>query len=426
MKDPKDTDLSAQNDKLKGQIAELKKELEDKEWASKKTNEGIKILYRELEKTNEELKKLDQLKSDFISMVSHELRTPLTTIRESVSLILDEVLGGISKDQREILDICRDDIDRLKRIIDNLLDISKIEAGKLHVRRVLINVADVVAKVVSSFVPRAQSKGLDLKTVFSREKIEVYADKDKIVQVFSNLVGNAFKFTDKGYIEISVADKDDCIECYVRDTGGGIAQEDLSKVFSKFQQFGRKPGPGEKGTGLGLAICKGIIALHRGDIWVESQLSKGTKFIFTLPKYTARKLFEEHVADGLKEAAKEAGELSILKAGIEDFGVVQSKIGEKRLAQILQDLEELVENNLHHKTDFAVATGDSILILLLEAGKEYAAQIKTRLQEAFSGFLSGQGLSRDIKIIWKDASFPQDGADCEQLLIRLESTENMD
>ena len=122
MNDSKDTNLSVQNDELRRQIAELKKELEDKEWASKKTNEGIKILYRELEKTNEELKKLDQLKSDFISMVSHELRTPLTTIRESISLVLDKVLGDISKDQREVLDICRDDIDRLRRIIDNLLD----------------------------------------------------------------------------------------------------------------------------------------------------------------------------------------------------------------------------------------------------------------------------------------------------------------
>ena len=127
MKEKDKNNLAAENEALKLEIAKLSKKLGDLEWASHKTNDGIKILYKELERTNQELKKLDQLKNDFVSTVSHELRTPLTTMRESVSLVLDGVLGEVKNEQKEVLSICLSDIDRLRRIIDNLLDISKIK-----------------------------------------------------------------------------------------------------------------------------------------------------------------------------------------------------------------------------------------------------------------------------------------------------------
>ena len=112
----------------------------------------------------------------------------------------------------------------------------------------------------------------------------MYADKDRIIQVFTNLVGNALKFTKQGRIEISVVDRTDVVECGVYDTGPGITKEDLPLIFSKFQQFSRIAGSGEKGTGLGLSITKGIIELHKGKIWVESEVGQGSKFTFTLPK----------------------------------------------------------------------------------------------------------------------------------------------
>ena len=234
-----------------------------------------------------ERKRLEELKDEFISAVSHEMRTPLAIIREGVSQVLDGILGEVNRDQRQFLRIVLNGIDRLGRIINELLDISKIEAGKLELRREWVDLVALAKEVNSGFGLVLQKKGLVMRENFSQDKVEVSADKDKLTQVLMNLINNALKFTEQGAIEISIADGDPYVECSVSDTGRGIAQEDLPKCFSKFQQFQREPGPGEKGTGLGLAICKGIVELHKGKITVESQLGKGSKFTFILPKKDA-------------------------------------------------------------------------------------------------------------------------------------------
>ena len=267
---------------------ELLEELEIQKWGLTKTNEAIKVLYKELEKKNKELKKLDDLKSEFINTISHELRTPLTTIREVVSQVLEGILGQTTPEQREFLSICLQDVDRLKRIIDNLLDISKLEAGKAELKREEVDIVNLAKGVIATFSPKAKSMNLEIRGDFPSEKAIAYADKDSVIQVFTNLLGNALKFCDKGYIQISVMDKPEHIECCVYDTGRGISEDDLPKVFSKFQQFNRVEGPGEKGTGLGLSISKSIIELHNGKIWVESKLKEWTKFTFTLPKYNPK------------------------------------------------------------------------------------------------------------------------------------------
>jgi signal transduction histidine kinase len=242
---------------------------------------GAVILVRDI--TPE--KELERLKSDFLSAVSHELRTPLTTIRESVSQVLDGILGETTPAQREFLTICLNDIGRLTRIINDLLDISKIESGKLQLRKTIVDVADLVKGVCAFFASRARDKGLEIRMDFSGGKIEAHIDRDKIVQVFTNLVGNSLKFTARGYIEITIRDTPETVECVVFDTGRGIADEDLPKVFNKFQQFGRESGEGEKGTGLGLSIAREIVELHGGKIRVESRLNEWTRFSFSLPKH---------------------------------------------------------------------------------------------------------------------------------------------
>lgn len=239
---------------------------------------------KELEAKNEELKKLDQLKSDFISTVSHELRTPLSITKEGICLVLDKIPGEINEKQKKILSTSKDNIDRLARIINSLLDISKIEAGKIGLKCESSNLAELINKVILSFEPAARQKGLELRTELGQKEIRLCIDPDKIIQVFTNLIGNSIKFTEKGHIEVKVADLGDKVECVVSDTGIGIAPENLPKVFEKFQQFNREAGPGEKGTGLGLSIVKGIIELHKGTIRVESELGKWTKFTFVIPK----------------------------------------------------------------------------------------------------------------------------------------------
>lgn len=276
--------LQKENEALRLEIEQLKKEAADHLWGIQKTNEGIRILYKELEKKNEELKKLDQLKSDFVSTVSHELRTPMTIVKESISQVLDGVLGQIKEDQKRVLSIALSHIDRLRRLVNDLLDISKLEAGKVVLNHEVVNLKDLISEIEGSFQYKTKHKGLELKSEFLGENFEAFIDRDKITQIYTNLIGNSIKFTTEGEILLIVKEEEGILECSVKDSGKGIAEEDLPLVFEKFRQFSREAGPGEKGTGLGLAISKALVELHHGKIWVESSLGKGTRVTFTLPK----------------------------------------------------------------------------------------------------------------------------------------------
>jgi signal transduction histidine kinase len=336
---------------------------------------GTVILLRDI--TTE--KEIDSLKTEFISTVSHELRTPLTTIRESVSQVLDGILGQSTPEQREFLSMCLEDIDRLTRIINDLLDISKIEAKKLEIKREIVDIVGLVKGVTSIFTSRFKEKGLEIKTNFSDETAEIYADKDKIIQVFTNLVGNSLKFTEKGYIEISVADKQDLVECSVFDTGGGIADEDLPKVFSKFQQFGRRDGAGEKGTGLGLSIVKGIVELHQGKIWIESKLNKWTKFAFILPKYITEDILFENIDEKIAEAKREHREFSAFIIKIDNYSEIKKEFGEKKAQKTL--LKTLAESKKVVRVEDLVALkSEKEVIVLTWIDKQAVLAMRQRFE----------------------------------------------
>jgi PAS domain S-box-containing protein len=229
-------------------------------------------------------KQFNRLKDDFIDMVSHELRTPLGIVNEGINIILDEIPGKINAQQSKILISAKASIERLKRILNNLLDISKIEAGKAVMKKEDIDISALIKEIVLLFEPKMKDKGLEARVDLPESEIKVYADRDMMGQVMTNLIDNAIKFTDHGFVRVSARELKESVECSVSDTGIGIADENLPKVFGKFQQFGRVAGPGEKGTGLGLLIAKRLVDMHDGSIRVDSRTGKGTKVIFTLPK----------------------------------------------------------------------------------------------------------------------------------------------
>lgn len=243
-----------------------------------------KLYEQELLRANQELLKLDQLKSEFITNVSHELRTPIAMIKEGVSQVAEGLHGELREKQSYYLNKALNNVDRLTRIVSGILDIAGLEAGKAELKKENISTVNTAEQVISHYLPYAKEKNLEIKTQFPSEIAEISADKNKLTQVFINLIDNAIKFTEKGNIEVRIQDKDSVVEVSVSDTGIGISQDDLPKVFDRFQQFSRAYGPGEKGVGLGLAIVKEIIELHGGKVWVESQPGKGTKFSFWLPK----------------------------------------------------------------------------------------------------------------------------------------------
>ena len=253
-------------------------------WEAGKTEEVIRQLSKELAKKNEELKELDELKSKFVSMVSHELKTPLTIINAAISQVLEGIYGPVTDAQKKKMVMALNGTERLKRMINDILDFSKLEARQVQLNKTKINIIDVVKEIYAAFSSLIKNKGMELKMSSSQKEIFVEADRDRIIQIFTNLVGNSLKFTEQGSIEISVIEKAEHVECSVVDTGKGIAEQDLPKVFGRFQQFGDLARTKNEGTGLGLSICKDIIELHQGTIHVESQAGKGSKFIFTLPR----------------------------------------------------------------------------------------------------------------------------------------------
>ncbi|MBI4970615.1 MAG: hybrid sensor histidine kinase/response regulator [Candidatus Omnitrophica bacterium] len=248
-----------------------------------------------LEKANQELKKLDELKSEFISSVSHEFRNPLNSIRESVELVLDGVVNANEEKGRRILEIAKTSAERLTILVNDLLDFSKLEAGKMKMEKEPADIKRIVQDAVDSMRPLAEKKRLKLEIVPPTEKIVVFADPLRIIQVLTNLISNAIKFTpEDGRIDVIAEPFDDPkppvqkVKVSVKDTGIGISLENLSRIFERFEQV-KQPHRGKtpelQGTGLGLSICQEIVKLHQGNIWAESELGKGSTFIFTLPRY---------------------------------------------------------------------------------------------------------------------------------------------
>ncbi len=236
-----------------------------------------------------EQKKVEDFRNEIIRTVSHELRTPLSIQKEGISLLMDEMVGPISVGQKEILEAVMRSIDRLARMISNLLDVSSIETRKIKFFQKMTNLEDLIKDVLLEFKKRAFEKHIDLSMKPLGSPVRVLIDPDKITQVLSNLVDNAIKFTPEGgTVKISLAVLENELECEVRDSGIGITPENLGKAFEKFQQFSRTDGPGEKGFGLGLSIAKGIIELHGGRIWIKSEFGKGTCVMFSLPLYQGR------------------------------------------------------------------------------------------------------------------------------------------
>lgn len=394
---------------LEEKVKERTRELTETQEATLNILEDLEEAKEVLEKSNKELKQLDQLKSDFISTVSHELRTPLSIIKEGVSLVLDRVPGDVNEKQQKILDISKFNIDRLARIIDSLLDISKIEAGKVELKRSLINISDVVKQVTDSFEIKIREKGLTLKLDINKEAGKVYADTDRISQVLINLIGNAIKFTSSGYIEVSCKDKNDVVVCSVKDTGSGILKDDLPKLFDKFQQFGRLAGAGEKGTGLGLSIAKGIMDMHNGSISVESEPGMGSCFTFILHKYTEESLFSEFTDKAIRRAAQSRAKLSLVIISSKWKEGLDNPASLKNFHTAMADCSRLIKNTLRRQGDELVSNDGEMLVILADCNKEHSVLVKQRLEQILNKLLEEKKVKDKFDMRYGCATFPDDG-----------------
>jgi signal transduction histidine kinase len=260
--------------------------------ALKQLQEQISLVLSgiELAEAREEAEKVAQLKTSFLTNISHELRTPLNTVINSTALVADGALGEIEPEQADYLNRAVFGSEYLMSLLDDILDIAKIESGQLTLRLELIDLKEVIEDALPIVRSLLQNKPIEIKITVADNIPAFLADRLRVRQVLLNLLSNAAKFTKEGFILLNAWREQNVVFISVEDTGIGIAQENLSLIFEDYQQVSSK-GSGEMqfelrrhaGTGLGMPISRALVELHGGHIWVESELGKGSIFTFTLP-----------------------------------------------------------------------------------------------------------------------------------------------
>lgn len=366
----------------------------------------------ELEKANEDLRRLDNLKSIFVSSVSHELRTPLTVIKEFISLMLEGHGGPLTDSQREYLGIAHKNILRLTNLIDTLLDFSRIESGKgLQLKFEPARLTEVVEDASMTLAQALEEKRITLESRLDPEMPQVLIDRNRLIEVFINLINNGIKFTPSGgRISIDtrgLTEKRDYLKVVVSDTGIGIAPEDLPNVFNRFYQ-GQSTGI-SMGTGLGLAITKEIIEGHQGSIQVESRLGSGSSFIFTLPLLQVSNIFRLIVQPMLEEAEKD---------GL-PFSVIQIKFWDSRMKRemslsyewwggIKYALQKMVRS-----VDLVVPFPNHLIYLFSFIDQRLAQEIGERVEVKLT---QGGYVPKGTEVQFKTYSYPQEAKSKEEFL----------
>lgn len=243
----------------------------------------LKKAFERIQKQMSELKEMDKMKSEFLSITSHELRTPMTPIKIQLQLLLENYFGKINQKQEHSLRVISRNAKRLNLLIKDILDVSRLESGKMKINPENVQLTDIIPNVIENAESTIKEKQLEVTTKLSKLP-KIFIDKERIGQVITNLLNNAIKFTpNNGKITIETEKSKEHVMVKVSDTGIGIPEESNQKIFQSFVQL--EPAATRKagGTGLGLSICEKIIELHNGKIWVESNLGKGSVFYFTLP-----------------------------------------------------------------------------------------------------------------------------------------------
>jgi len=369
---------------------------------------SFKEYITQLEKANRELKRVDEIKSEFVSVASHELRTPLTTIKNAVQLVLERKTGEINETQANFLTMAKKNINRLTNILNDLLDLSRIESGKLGMKFEELDLQGSIDFVLSSLRPQADGKLVHLEMEVPKDLPFVYGDREKVEQILTNLIGNAIKFTPEGgKVVVSAKLKDgvkNTVGVSVRDNGIGIPEHQMEKVFEKFHQLKSPLHHSTSGTGLGLAIAKGLVEAHQGRIWVESEVGKGSTFTFTLPLSRGEKR-EPHFRFALDWELRRAQEyhtpftLFLIE--------VSNQRGKPQDAQ-LDQIEEMLKKCFCRKGDILLKRKrDNIRAAFCQADLRGAEVVRRRIEgEIQKHFIEGWDPPPVIKV--GSATYPEE------------------
>jgi two-component system, sensor histidine kinase and response regulator len=396
-------------------ILRLRKVLEEKQRFVR-----LKDFADQLERTNLELRKIDSMKSEFVSVASHELRTPLAAIKNAVQLMLSGKTGEVNENQKKFLSMAERNINRLTHILNDLLNLSKIESGKMGLKFENIELKEILEYTASSLRPHADVKSIQIDVQIPESLPAIYGDREKIEQILTNLIGNAVKFTpDGGKIVISAKppshDQKDgygkTVAISVKDTGIGIPAEHLDAIFEKFHQVEDSLHRSVSGTGLGLAITKGLVEAQQGKIVVESETGKGSTFTFTLPVSQGERR-DPHFRFILDKEFHQAQEKN---APLTLFLIQVLGQGDAVKDTLLSQLEENIKQCLCRKADILLKREkEKILAALCEADLEGARVILQRIKEGIQNHpIEPGGTSVLIKV--GSATYPDETLSKEEL-----------
>lgn len=323
--------------------------------------ENVSKLYEQVQVQNTRLKELDRLKSQFLANTSHELRTPLNGILGLVEAVLDGADGEVNPAQSRHLRMILESGANLKELINNLLELSKLESGQTHLNIKPFNILNAVTVVLALLEGIAHKKGVQLKCESEKDLPDVFGDPEKIQRVLLNLAGNALKFTEKGSVTIRLQKHEGCVSVSVEDTGIGIKENDLKVIFERFRQADGGETRNYEGTGLGLSIARDIVRLHQSDISVTSQFGQGS--IFSFEMLTA--LFQQAALNVPVETAGAAAETAPI---VKDVESVSAEAPQEKIYELSQDFDE-----------GAIVRGNEELVLVVDDNEVNREVIRTRL-----------------------------------------------
>lgn len=381
--------------------AKLNRVIREKNLIKELTEKSI-----ELERANEELKRFDQIKSTFISRVSHELGTPLTVIREFISLMLEGKGGSLTEEQREYLNITNRNVLRLSNLIEKILDFSKIDSGQgVKLRLEPHPLIRIIEEVQITLSHQLEEKKIKFENLIDPELPLVLVDRNRIIEVFINLISNSIKFTPAGgEIKIDsrgLTEKRDYLKVIVSDTGIGIASENITKVFERFYQGQIGQPSGVNGIGLGLVICKEIIEAHKGSIWAENRPSGGTSFIFTIPLFCVDNIFNLILNPILEEAERDKLPFSLIRVEFWDLRTKKEAFLSNELMEgVIYAIQRMVRS-----VDTLIPFQNSLVYILSFNEKKMAKEIGERVK---TKLIQGSYIPKSIGIEIRTYSYPQD------------------
>lgn len=337
---------------------------------------------RQLEEASERMKELNELKSNFVATVSHELRTPLTSITAYVQTLMKYLGSDNVEMQREFLTVVNDESTRLAALIDAILDLSRLEAGKTRIRREEFDAVELVQETAAFLRPSAEKKRLEVKAFPEFGKIPIEADRDLIKQALLNLAGNAVKFTnDGGAVHISAVDDGGSLRFEIEDTGIGIPEGELPKIFDRFYQVDSSATRQFGGSGLGLAISKAIVEWHGGGIEVDSEVGKGSRFSVVVPRTKEdKRVF---------------------------YNTTMGDVSDPQSIEIIKEIVRMISEVVNAKTVSLMLIRDDELHVLSSIGlsEHVARSAKCRIGDGVSGWVASKGEPIVVKDVYSDPRF---------------------